>query len=152
MKSGLLHSSHIVLTHSTKVVISAFLVFELHKWRIVSTTATWWVGRLATGQWGALRPPVGRLRWGSRGSKRFRPCHQGEPHGPTTAARVKRRPEGKLGESHIALAGADCTPVIWNLSQLYPGKTRRLLSCRRLVKRRAYHNTCANAYVHGMEE
>ena len=102
------------------------------------------MGRVASPCW----PPA----LGFRGSKRFRPCHQGEPHGSTTAARVKRRTEGKLGESHIALVGADCTPVIWNLSQLCPGKTRRLLSCRRLVRGRAYHNTCANAYVHGMEE
>ena len=30
-KPGILHRGHIVLTHSTKIVISVFLVFELHK-------------------------------------------------------------------------------------------------------------------------
>lgn len=31
MKQGMLHSSQIVLTHSTKIVISVFFVSELHK-------------------------------------------------------------------------------------------------------------------------
>ena len=32
MKQGMLHSSHTVVTHSTKDVIAVFLVFELREW------------------------------------------------------------------------------------------------------------------------
>lgn len=49
LQQGMLHSSHTVVTHSTKIVISVFLVFELREWKIVSTTADSLVGRLIIG-------------------------------------------------------------------------------------------------------